>query len=77
MDEIRHGWASYKSGLIRDIYSRQDRPSVAIIAECVSVEEAKQAFSDLPLVKAGLIEIEAIPLGPFLNREFLFAPAAK
>lgn len=77
LDEIRHAWQSYKDGLIREIYFRQDRPGVAIIAECASAEEAKQAFADLPLVKAGLIEIEAIPLGPFANWELLFSPAAK
>jgi hypothetical protein len=38
-----------------------------------SVDEAKKAFADFPLVKAGLIEIDAIPLGPFLNWEMLFA----
>ena len=52
---------------------RQDRPGVAIILECASVDEAKKAFADFPLVKAGLIEIDAIPLGPFLNWEMLFA----
>jgi hypothetical protein len=73
MDEIRHTWQSYKNDVVREIYFRQDRPGVAIIAECASAEEAKQFFAELPLVKAGLIEIEAIPLGPFVNWEFLFA----
>ena len=48
-------------------------PGGAIILECASVDEAKKAFADFPLVKAGLIEIDAIPLGPFLNWEMLFA----
>jgi hypothetical protein len=41
------------------------------------LDEAKEAFTDVPLVKAGLIEIDAIPLGPFLNWEMLFAHAAE
>ena len=48
---------------------------VAIILECTSVDEAKEAFADFPLVRAGLIEIDAIPLGPFLNWKMLFSPA--
>jgi hypothetical protein len=72
-DEVRHAWQAYKDGIVREIYSRQDRPGVAIIVECVSVEDAKKAFADFPLVKNGLIEIEAIPLGPFTNWEMLFA----
>ena len=75
-DEVRHTWQAYKSGIVRDIYFRQDRPGVAIILECASVEDAQKAFADFPLVKAGLIDMEAIPLGPFTNWEMLFAPVS-
>ena len=73
--EVRHTWESHKSGLIREIYLRQDRPGVAIFLECSSVDEAKQHLAEFPLVKAGLIEFEVIPLGAFTNWEMLFAPA--
>ncbi len=73
-DEARHGWQLYKSGVIRDIYFRQDRPGVAIIAEADSVEAAKKALAAFPLAKAGLIGWDVIPLGPFTNWEILFAP---
>lgn len=72
-EELRHTWSAYKSGVLREIYGRQDRPGVAIILECDSAEDAKKALADLPLVKAGLIEFEAIPLGAFTNWEMLFA----
>jgi hypothetical protein len=71
-DEARHAWQLYKGGIIRDIYFRQDRPGVAIVAESDSVEAAKQVLSEFPLAKAGLIGWEIIPLGPFLNWEMLF-----
>ena len=77
LDEVRHVWQAYKNGIVREIYSRQDRPGVAIILECASVDGAKKAFADFPLVRAGLIEIDAIPLGPFVNWEMLFASPAK
>ncbi len=73
LDEIRHTWQAYKQGIVRDIYFRQDRPGVAIFLECDSVEEAKKIFAEFPLFKAGVIEAEVIPLGPFANWEFLFA----
>ncbi|MCI4188231.1 superoxide dismutase [Dickeya dianthicola] len=73
LDEVRHGWELYKSGLVRDIYFRQDRPGVAIIAECESVEAAKTALAEFPLAKVGLIDWDIIPLGPFTNWEALFA----
>ena len=30
--EARHAWKLYKDGIVRDMYFRQDRPGVAIIA---------------------------------------------
>lgn len=74
LDEARHAWQLYKSGFVRDMYFRQDRPGVAIIAECESVEAARQVLRDFPLALAGLLDWEIIPLGPFLNWETLFAP---
>ncbi|MBU9651161.1 superoxide dismutase [Burkholderia multivorans] len=73
-DEARHAWQMYKEGIIRDIYFRQDRPGVAIIAEAESVEAARSALAEFPLAKAGLIGWDVIPLGPFTNWEILFAP---
>ena len=77
VNEVRHTWQSYKVGLISDIYFRQDRPGVAIFLECSGVEEAKKALAEFPLVKAGLLDFDVIPLGPFVNWELLFAPENK
>lgn len=73
-DEARHAWQTYKGGIVRDIYYRLDRPGVAIIAECDSVDAALEALREFPLAKAGLLDWQVIPLGPFLNWETLFAP---
>lgn len=74
MNEVRHGWHLYKTGVVRDIYFRKDRAGVAIIAECDSVEAARQALQEFPLAKVGLIDWEIIPIGPFLGWEMLFTP---
>ncbi|ANS44326.1 hypothetical protein [Serratia inhibens] len=71
--EALHTWGLYKSGSIRDIYFRQDRPGVAIFLECDSVEKARVVMADFPLAKAGLLTFECIPLGSFTNWEHLFA----
>jgi len=73
-NEARHAWRVYKQGFVREIYFRQDRPGVAIVAECELVEEAKETLRNFPLAKAGLIDWEVVPLGPFVNWEILFAP---
>lgn len=71
-EELRHTWASYKSGVLRDIYFRQDRPGVAIFLECGSLDEANKVLAEFPLVKAKLIRFDIIPLGAFVNWELLF-----
>lgn len=72
-DETRHGWKLYTNGTIRDIYFRQDRPGVAIIAEADSIDAARHALREFPLAKAGLIDWDVIPLGPFIGWQQLFA----
>jgi len=72
LDEVRHGWQLYKGGFIRDIYFRQDRLGVAIIAESDSIEAARKDLMEFPLAKFGLIDWEIIPLGAFVGWESLF-----
>jgi hypothetical protein len=76
-DEARHVRQAYKNGVVREIYFGHNRPGVAIILECATVDEAKKAFADFPLMKAGLLDFDIIPLGPFVNWEMLFASPAK
>ncbi|MEN4544762.1 superoxide dismutase [Pantoea agglomerans] len=75
--ETFHAWSLYKSGALRDIYYRQDRPGVAIFLECDSVEQAQSLLADFPLAKAGLLSFDCIPLGAFTNWESLFAAEYK
>jgi hypothetical protein len=72
-EEAAHAWSSYKTGVLREWYFRTDKPGAVIILECADVAEARRLLSDLPMVKAELIEFECIPLGPFLPIEALFA----
>ena len=43
-----------------------------LILECTDKETAHQILDSLPLVQAGLIEFEAIPLVPYPGFERLF-----
>lgn len=76
VDEAHAAWAAYKSGIVRDIYFRQDRPGVVIMMEAESVEEAQKVMAEFPLAKSGLLHFEFIPFGPFVNWELLFAQKA-
>jgi muconolactone delta-isomerase len=70
--EAARVWELYKSGHIREIYFRGDRNEAVLILECADVEEAESLLATLPLVKAGLIEFEVIPLVPYPGFERLF-----
>ncbi|MFV0408983.1 MAG: YciI family protein [Paracoccus sp. (in: a-proteobacteria)] len=72
-DEVRAAWQLYKDGVIREIYFRQDLIGVAIMAEADSLDAAKAAVANFPLAKAGLIEFDVIPIGPFTFWDVLFA----
>ncbi|SFE55018.1 hypothetical protein SAMN05216563_106106 [Phytobacter palmae] len=75
--EALHAWELYKSGFIRDIYFRQDRPGVAIFLECDTVDEANRIMAKFPLAMAGLLTFECIPLGSFISWENLFSTEFK
>ena len=65
-------WELYKSGQLREIYFRQDRNEAVLVLECADVKEARQLLETLPLVQAGLIDFELIPLIPYPGFERLF-----
>jgi len=65
-------WELYKSGQLREIYFRQDRSEAVLVLECADKETAHQVLGSLPLVQAGLIEFEVIPLVPYPGFERLF-----
>ena len=70
--EARRVWELYQSGVIRELYFRADRSEAVLILECADANEAQQILSSLPLVAAGLIRFEVIPLVPYPGFARLF-----
>jgi hypothetical protein len=70
--EAARAWELYQSGLIRQIYFRQDWPGAVLILECSSIAEAETALETLPLVQQGLIAFDFIPLKPYPGFARLF-----
>ncbi len=70
--EARRVWELYQNGSIRELYFRADRPEAVLMLECADVKEAQQTLESLPLVQAGLITFEVIPLVPYLGFARLF-----
>jgi muconolactone delta-isomerase len=62
----------YQAGMIRELYFRHDRQEAVLILECKDAEEAQLVLATLPLVKAGLIAFEIIPLTAYPGFSRLF-----
>ena len=71
--EAARVWELQQAGILREIYFRADRNQAVLILECTDVDQADQALGSLPLVKAGLIAFEVIPLKPYPGLSRLFA----
>lgn len=65
----------YQAGVLRELYFREDQPNAVLVLECGSVEEVGEVLSTLPLVKAGLIDFDIIPLVPYPGFSRLFIEA--
>lgn len=63
--EAQRVWELYLKGTIRELYFRADRSEAVLILECADTNEAQQALDSLPLVQAGLIRFDVIPLVPY------------
>ena len=72
-EEARHVWELQQSGELREIYFNSNLHTAVLVLECPSVKEARRLLSSLPLVAAGLIEFEIIPLAPYDGFTRLFA----
>ncbi|MBN2117396.1 MAG: hypothetical protein JW730_12535 [Anaerolineales bacterium] len=70
--EARRVWELYQSGAIRELYFRADRSEAVLILECTDGNEAQQILESLPLVQAGLITFDVIPLIPYPGFARLF-----
>lgn len=72
--EARRAWELHQAGTIRDLYFRADESSAVLVLECEDVASARAALASLPLVAAGLIEFEVLPLRAYPGFGRLFAP---
>jgi len=74
--EARRVWELQQSGSVREIYFRADEPSAVILLECADAAAARDTLESLPLVAAGLIRFEVIPLIAYPGFARLFDPSA-
>jgi muconolactone delta-isomerase len=74
--EAKQVWKLYQQGIIRELYFHRDEHVAVLMLECQDVDEASQTLSTLPLVQAGLIAFQVIPLAPYDGFARLFGDKA-
>lgn len=71
--EAARVWELYQSGILREMYFRQDQHAAVLVLECENGKEAQNVLDSLPLVKEGLIRFEIIPLTAYPGFARLFS----
>jgi hypothetical protein len=61
--EARKAWELYQSGILRGLYFTADTQEAVLVLECKSADEARRQLSELPLMRAELIDFRLIPTG--------------
>ena len=71
-NEIRGSWALYSSGILREAYATELPTRVVFVIEADSAAAAKGHLASLPLIAAGMFDVEFVELRPFVNWSTLF-----
>lgn len=74
--EAARAYELYQLGILRELYFNQEQDTAVLMLECAGPDEARSVLSALPLVQAGLITFELIPLAPYPGFSRLFKQRA-
>jgi hypothetical protein len=69
-------WELHQAGVFRELYFHRDKHVAILMLECAALEEARTVLATLPLVKAGLITFDLMPLVPYSGFSRLFEKEA-
>lgn len=73
-------WSAYKSNHLREMYywANGNQPGGAVLVyETDTVDTARALAQSLPVVQAGLVDLDLYALDPYVNLEVLFAPVGE
>jgi hypothetical protein len=63
-DEVKHTLEAYLDGKVRDFWFKVGGMGVVLMLESADEAEARSIIKELPLVAAGFVEFDLIPLQP-------------
>ena len=71
-EEAQHVWKLVQEGVIRETYFDAEQHTAVLIIESDSKEKVEALTAMFPMVQAGLIRFEVIPLKPYDGYSRLF-----
>jgi muconolactone delta-isomerase len=71
--EARRVWELQQSGVLREVWFTARDHTAVLMLECESAAQAGEVLKTLPLVQAGLITFDILPLVPYDGFARLFA----
>ena len=71
--EAEKVWEYYASDVVRSIYYIADMSGAVLMYEAESLTAMQKIASEFPMVKAGVLKTEVLPLKPYTGLESLFA----
>jgi hypothetical protein len=71
--EIRGSWGLFASGVLREAYATEIPSRVVFVIEAHDLAAAERQLAPLPLIAAGMFNVELMELRPFVNWSMLFA----
>ncbi len=71
--EAQAAWKLYESGLVREVHYIEDMSGAVLTIEAKDLDEVKKGIESLPMIQAGLLDLDYIPLKPYSAFGKLFA----
>ena len=71
-NEIRGSWRLFASGVLREAYATEVPSRVVFVIETDDLAAAERHLAPLPLIAAGMFQVELMELRPFVNWSMLF-----
>jgi hypothetical protein len=66
-------WQKYTHEIVRSIHYIVDMSGAVLMCEAANLEAMQEIAAQFPMVKAGVLKIEVLPLKPYTGLASLFA----
>jgi hypothetical protein len=66
-------WQKYTAQIVRSIHYIADNSGAILMCEAANLEAMQEIAAQFPMVKAGVLKIEVLPLKPYTGLASLFA----